>query len=100
MELEAVIGALEMLRNNEEAILYSDSKYVISGINEWITKWVNNYWKTNEGWVKNKDLWEKLLNLKNNSNIKFIWQRGHSSREIELVDYLAKSETQKAKNSY
>lgn len=95
MELTAVIQGLEMLNSlDEEVIVYSDSKYVTSGINEWIEKWTKNDWKTfDKKIVKNIDLWELLFNLKNKYNVKFIWQRGHSTKQLDFVDRLAKQES-------
>jgi ribonuclease HI len=94
MELLGVISALEMLEENEEGILYSDSQYVINGINSWIKGWKRNNWVTSsKGRVINRDLWEKLDELKSTRRITFKWIRGHSNEEINLVDEYAKLQT-------
>ena len=58
-ELAAAIKALQVARDHklEQMIVYSDSKYVIKGVTEWIYKWKENGWKTAGGGgdVKNKD---------------------------------------------
>jgi ribonuclease HI len=84
MELQACIEALQTLKTNiQPIIIYSDSQYVVDGINNWIFSWIKNNWKTStKKEVENKDLWVKLLELKNNFNlIKFVKVKGHSDNE-------------------
>ena len=46
MELSAVISGLEALKEPCEVEIYSDSKYIVSAINEgWLRSWVKNNWK-------------------------------------------------------
>lgn len=97
MELMSCIIGLKYLISNKidlnspiEVIM--DSQYVISGINTWITSWIKNDWKTyDRKFVKNKDLWIILLELKNKfKNIKFIKCVGHSNNKgNEIADKLA-----------
>lgn len=91
MELTAVISALEMLNDQEAAIVYSDSQYVVNGITQWIKTWQKNNWVTStKGRVQNVDLWERLLALSKQHKIQFKWIKGHSTEEIDLVDQYAK----------
>lgn len=91
MELTAVIAALEMLHEKEDAIVYSDSQYVVNGITKWVKTWQKNNWVTSsKGRVQNVDLWEKLLDMSKKHQIQFKWIRGHSTEEIDLVDKFAK----------
>ena len=46
MELTAVIEALKALKTRCNITLYTDSKYVMNGITEWLQNWKNNGWKT------------------------------------------------------
>ena len=46
MELKAVIEGLKALQRSCEIDLYTDSKYVMQGINEWLVNWKRNGWKT------------------------------------------------------
>lgn len=94
MELAAAIGGLEMLRPGEKATLYSDSKYVVDGITKWIFKWRKSNWVTATGErVKNRGLWERLLQLTKSGDVKILWIRGHSNDEMDKVDALAKQQT-------
>jgi ribonuclease HI len=94
MELSAVIGGLEMLRQGEKATLYSDSKYVVEGITKWIFKWKKSNWLTATGErVKNRGLWERLSQLTKSGDVKILWIRGHSNDDMDTVDRLAKQQT-------
>ena len=42
MELVAVIRALEYFDKGKKLNLFTDSKYVMDGINSWILKWKSN----------------------------------------------------------
>lgn len=57
--------------------LYSDSQYVIKSINEWIYGWIKKNWCSNSGPVPYKELWQELLDVKNNYNIEFHHVKGH-----------------------
>ena len=94
MELTAVISALEMLNPSETVTVFSDSKYVVDGITNWLPGWKKNNWITaTKTRVKNKELWEKLDLLASKYHAKFNWVKGHSTDEIDLVDQYAKEKT-------
>ena len=64
MELLAPINALKKIPKGNKVQIFTDSKYVKSGITEWIHNWKKNGWKTSDKKdVKNKDLWTELDNL-------------------------------------
>ncbi|HMA59641.1 MAG TPA: ribonuclease HI [Halanaerobiales bacterium] len=97
MELRAVIEALKVVRKNKKIVLYSDSNYVVKGINEWIKNWKKRGWRTSSDKpVKNLDLWKKLDKLFDKKNVKLKKVAGHSGNEYnEKVDSLAKEEIEK-----
>ena len=96
MELLAVIEALKQLKEPCKINLYSDSTYVLKGIEEWLDKWVKKNFKN----VKNKEMWQKLYKLKQNHIIKTNWIKGHSGhKENEICDKIAKQEAQKRKRN-
>ena len=80
MELTAAIKALDCLKFPCEVELYSDSAYLVNAFNQkWIEGWIKNNWKnSNKEEVKNKELWEKLIDLNKIHKIKFIKVKGHS----------------------
>jgi ribonuclease HI len=92
MELIAVIKGLEAVVDQccEWPItLVSDSQYVIKGATEWVKNWQSNGWKTSQKKpVENRDLWEKLTEVKDRfTDLSWQWVRGHSGhKENEAVD--------------
>ena len=91
MELTGVIMALLALKESCIVELYSDSKYVIDALEK--------------GWVKsdkkpalNPDLWETLLNLTMQHEMRYHWVKGHAQNEynnrcdalaVSMRDYYA-----------
>ena len=94
MELKAVIHALEYIDDQREVTVFTDSKYVMQGIQEWIKKWKTNDWKTSQKKdVKNKDLWVELDNLTDLHSVEWKWVKGHSGDyRNDIADRLAVSE--------
>lgn len=92
MELRAAIEALTALKAPCLVDLYTDSKYVRSGILEWIENWKKRGWKTaDKKPVKNQELWEELDAARFKHTITWHWVRGHDGHvENERVDQLAR----------
>ena len=92
MELLAPIQALKKIPKGSKIEIFTDSKYVKSGITEWIHNWKKNGWKTaNKQPVKNKELWEELDLLNNEFEISWNWVKAHSSDQLNNeVDLIAK----------
>ena len=84
MELTAVIEALKLLKYPCNVKLYSDSAYVVNAfLQNWVKNWQKNNWKTTDKKdVKNKELWQELIELTNIHNIEFIKVKGHSDNEF------------------
>ena len=91
MELLAPIEALKKIPKGSKVQIFTDSKYVKSGITEWIHNWKKNGWKTADKQpVKNKELWEELDLLANKFEISWIWVKAHSTDELNNeVDLIA-----------
>lgn len=91
MELSAAIGGLGALKRRCAVKLYTDSKYVLQGITEWLPNWKARGWRTTaKEPVKNQDLWQLLDAAAANQDIQWIWVKGHSGHEgNEYVDQLA-----------
>ncbi len=90
MELLAPIEALKKIPKGSEVQIFTDSKYVKSGITEWIHNWKKNGWKTADKQpVKNKELWEELDLLANEFEISWNWVKAHSTdklnNEVDLI---------------
>ena len=93
MELTAPIMALKKIPRGSKVQIFTDSKYVKSGITEWIHNWKKNGWKTaDKKEVRNKNLWTELDDLSNAFDIEWIWVKAHSNNELNNeVDLLARS---------
>jgi ribonuclease HI len=91
MELMAAIKALEASSIKINIDLYTDSKYVMDGINSWVQNWKKNGWKTAaKKPVKNSELWIRLDELNLSHNVNWHWVKGHSGDEgNEKADELA-----------
>ena len=91
MELTAVIKALEALKKPCRIKLYSDSKYVLGGITEWMENWKKRNWKTaSKKPVQNVELWQQLDVLADQHEIEWHLVKGHSGHpENEIADQLA-----------
>ncbi|MFA6324966.1 MAG: ribonuclease H [Candidatus Paceibacterota bacterium] len=105
MELSGPIGALIFLKKlasqptptgrefAKNIEIFSDSKYVIFGITEWIFNWQKNDWRNAaKKPVLNKELWVELYSLSKNFNIKWTYVKGHAGFEWnERADVIATS---------
>ena len=97
MELKGAIEGLKALKEPCNVELISDSKYVVQAINEWLTNWIKNNWKTaGKKPVKNQELWKEYLEVSQRHTIKAIWVKGHAGHEEnERCDILARTEAEK-----
>ena len=80
MELTAVIEGLSCLKEPCAVELYSDSKYVIDGLQKgWAEGWKKRGWiKSDKKPALNPDLWEKLLALTHIHQMHYHWVKGHA----------------------
>ena len=94
MEIMAVIVGLASLKDKCDVTLYSDSKYVCDTIMlGWAKGWRAKGWYRGKG-KKNKalnsDLWQQVLDLCDQHDVKFVWVKGHAGNpENERCDELA-----------
>ncbi|MEO1128318.1 MAG: ribonuclease HI [Planctomycetota bacterium] len=91
MELIAVIEGLQAITSRSVVEIYSDSQYVLKGLEEWLDGWIRKGWKTAaKKPVKNEDLWRTLDGLRKAHELRFHWIRGHNEHpENERCDQLA-----------
>ena len=92
MELMAAIKALEALKKPSAVTLYTDSRYVMDGLQQWLPRWKANGWKTSDKKpVKNADLWKSLDEAAKRHEVEWRWVRGHDGHaENERADALAR----------
>ena len=92
MELMAAIEGLKSLKRTCAVDLYTDSKYVLQGLTEWLPGWKARGWKTaDKKPVKNQDLWMALDEQVAHHHVTWHWVKGHAGHaENERVDELAR----------
>ena len=67
MELNAILEAINFIDGISGNVhIYTDSKYVIQGVQNWLPRWKKNSWINSQGeQVKHVALWKKLDSLIN-----------------------------------
>jgi ribonuclease HI len=102
MEIYAVTQALKYMLENQDPeshfTIWSDSEYVVNGINKHFAKWkvqIDN----GKSKIKNQDHWIELMKLHAQlPNATVSWVRGHDGNELnEEADKLAKQGKELAK---
>lgn len=113
MELMAVLKPLLLLSKHKQSHLYSikvysDSKYLVNGINNWICGWGIRGWMTyskrdkhgkySKRAVKNRDLWQNIQQtLSLFHDINCVWVKGHAdNQKNNKCDRIAKHMEEKA----
>ena len=92
MELKAVVESLRALKKPCRAVVHTDSAYIANAFNDgWIENWIRRGWKTaSKKPVKNRDLWEELLESMEIHDVSFVKVRGHADDVLNnRVDELA-----------
>jgi len=92
MEMMAIIEGLKALKKACEITLFTDSRYVMDGYNEWLPGWKTKNWRNSKKEpVKNKELWQLLDKQADRHTIHWQWVKGHSGHpENERVDQAAR----------
>ena len=92
MEMMAVIRAAESIKKGSDIEIYTDSKYVMQGMTQWLEGWKQRGWKTaSKQPVKNVDLWQRIELALERHQVGWHWVKGHSGvPENECADELAR----------
>lgn len=77
MEVISVIYALAAIKNRSNITIYSDSAYVVNGVNNKTKKNVN------------REIWYNLLLLNKKHNVTYKWIKGHTYLYNKLCDHYA-----------
>lgn len=91
MELLAAIRGLEALTNPSRVRVFSDSQYLVRGMNQWLQGWIRNDRLETPDALANQDLWKQLVILTDKHEVSWEWVRGHAGHPFnERCDRLAK----------
>ena len=91
MEMTAAIESLSYFKSSKDILIFTDSKYVLLGVTEWIYNWKKNNWlNKKKEQVKNKKLWQNLDRLNDYHTVEWKWVKAHNGDPgNERADYLA-----------
>ena len=82
IQLLAVAEALDALKAPCTVELTTYSQYVVNGMTEWITTWLQNGWMTSRNKaVKNVDLWQRIDTACQKHDVSFIWRQWDSEND-------------------
>lgn len=101
MEIYAVIAGLECLKEKCRVNIYSDSAYTVNAFTQnWLEGWIRNGWRKADGKeVANSDLWQRLYDLTESHEVRFIKVKGHADNAYNnRCDELARAANQKFTN--
>lgn len=91
--LGAIEGVKDLVSKMDDTIiyLYSDSRYLVDGVNKWIDGWKKRGWrKADNKEPSNLALWQEVDYLNTNYQIHFNWVKGHAGHpQNERCDQLA-----------
>jgi ribonuclease HI len=93
MELRALITAFELLPEDADLTVYSDSDLCVKTVNEWAAAWERRGWKRKTGPIANLELVQRLYALSRaHPKVKLRWIKAHDgSRWNEYADALSTS---------
>jgi ribonuclease HI len=92
----ALRSAVEALRNVSgdgrrcRIVFTSDSRYLVTGMSEWLPAWIGRGWKRKTGQLENADLWREAAAVIDSHDIEWRWVRGHAGHpQNEYANHLA-----------
>ena len=94
MELTAVIEGLRALKMKCSVDIFSDSAYTVNGfLQGWVQGWERSGWKkADRKPVLNADLWQELVRLVREHDVRFHKVKGHADNELNnRCDELARA---------
>ncbi|WP_313031154.1 RNase H family protein [Brucella sp.] len=105
MEQKAAIASMRFIRDTYAAAfpitVYSVSNYVADGMSLWLHKWKTKNWSSyDKSPVKNRDLWEALVDAAEGLRVEWKWLRSNlKDPDNKAVDALAKTELERYRSA-
>ena len=103
MALKGATMALEILGGKGtrlEALMVSDSQYLVRGVREWMGAWEARGWTRKSGPIENLELWKRLRAAQRKHDVQWTWLRGHARHpKNEYADRLAVRAAREQRNS-
>jgi ribonuclease HI len=93
MALRSAIEALRIIsrKGRRSRVLFtSDSRYLVTGMHEWVPGWIRRGWRRKTGALQNIELWKEASELAEAHEIEWHWVRGHVGHpQNEYAHHLA-----------
>ena len=85
MELTAMIEGLAALKQPRQTVdVFTDSNYVVKGVNEWLSDWKARGWRSAKGReIANLSLWQRLDALIQEHHVTFTWLPREANSEAD-----------------
>ena len=103
MALRSVIEAFREISrrgNSYKVLFYSDSKYIVEGMNSWLGQWIERGWKRKGGSIENLELWKEAAAAVSRHETDFRWVAGHAGHpQNEYANHLATRAAAEQSNS-
>jgi ribonuclease HI len=93
MALRSAVEALRVVSRNGgqfRVLFTSDSRYLVTGMTEWVHSWIDRGWRRKTGELENVDLWKEAAALARAHPTQWQWVRGHAGHpQNEYAHHLA-----------
>ena len=90
MAIRSGIEALTALTRRCHVRFVSDSRYLVSGMQDWLPQWKARGWKRKGGPIENLDLWKALDRISAAHEVDWSWVKGHAGLpRNEYANHLA-----------
>ena len=100
MALASGVLGLAALTPPCDVIFTTDSRYLASGMKEWVHGWVARGWRRKGGAIENLDLWHSLVEEARRHRVEWRWVRGHAGHtKNEYANMMAVRAAKEAESS-
>ena len=103
MALRSVIEAFRILSAKGRAlrvIFHSDSRYIVTGMSEWVHGWASRGWRRKGGEIENLALWREAVEAARAHEVEWKWVAGHAGHpQNEYANDLAVKAAREQTNS-
>jgi ribonuclease HI len=93
MALRSAVEALRIVSREGRrcrVVFTSDSRYLVTGMSEWLPGWIGRGWRRKTGQLENIDLWRQAAEVLDSHEIEWRWVRGHAGHpQNEYANHLA-----------
>jgi ribonuclease HI len=93
MALRSAVEALRIVSRKGarfRVVFTSDSRYLVTGMQEWVYGWIDRGWRRKAGQLENAELWQQAVALAQPQETQWQWVRGHAGHpQNEYANYLA-----------